>query len=211
MRTIQTKVYQYEELSPQAQEKAREWYREGAFDYEWWDSIYDDANAIATLMGIDIRKLEKRGLCIYFSGFSSQGDGACFEGVWRAADVKPGRVKEWAGRDEELHRIAAEFEKVAKQFPHAYFAVTHSGRYSHENSCTFDFQIVTDVDGDNQDAPQDAIDQAEATLKDAAKDFMRWIYRTLEKEHDWMNEDAQLAEAIIANEYEFTEAGRRFP
>lgn len=35
MQTIKTKVYQINELSEPAKEKAREWYREGAFDYEW--------------------------------------------------------------------------------------------------------------------------------------------------------------------------------
>lgn len=43
MRTIETILYQYDELSPAAQEKARDWYLEGAFNYDWWNSIYEDA------------------------------------------------------------------------------------------------------------------------------------------------------------------------
>lgn len=34
---------QYDELSEKAKGKARDWYREGALDYEWWDCIYEDA------------------------------------------------------------------------------------------------------------------------------------------------------------------------
>lgn len=43
MKEIITKVYEYNELSDKAKEKARNWYREGALDYDWWDSTYEDA------------------------------------------------------------------------------------------------------------------------------------------------------------------------
>lgn len=46
MRTIETVVYQFEELTDAAKERAREWWRERALDYEWWDSTYDDAKRI---------------------------------------------------------------------------------------------------------------------------------------------------------------------
>jgi len=38
-----TTVYQFDELSDEAKECAREWYRNGALDYEWWESTYKDA------------------------------------------------------------------------------------------------------------------------------------------------------------------------
>lgn len=43
MKTIETTVYEFSELSDTAKEKARDWYRNGALDYEWWESMYDDA------------------------------------------------------------------------------------------------------------------------------------------------------------------------
>lgn len=43
MKTIETKVYEYDELSDEAKEKAREWYIQGAYDYDWYDFIYDEA------------------------------------------------------------------------------------------------------------------------------------------------------------------------
>jgi len=48
-RTIETRttVYQYDELSPDAQEAARDWWREGALDfYDWWDCTFQDAESI---------------------------------------------------------------------------------------------------------------------------------------------------------------------
>lgn len=35
--------YEFDELSSKAKEKARDWFREGALDYDWWDATYDDA------------------------------------------------------------------------------------------------------------------------------------------------------------------------
>ncbi len=46
MKTIQTQVYTFDELNDEAKEKARDWYREHAMDYEWWESTYEDAATI---------------------------------------------------------------------------------------------------------------------------------------------------------------------
>ena len=41
-KVIQTTVYQFDELSEDAREKAREWYREGALDYEWYGCVFEN-------------------------------------------------------------------------------------------------------------------------------------------------------------------------
>jgi len=46
MKTIETTVFELNELTDKAKDKAREWYREGALQDEWWESIYDDAKTI---------------------------------------------------------------------------------------------------------------------------------------------------------------------
>lgn len=59
------------QLNDEAKERARDWYRNGGLDYEWWDSIEDEWK----------QELEELGFNepdIAFSGFSSQGDGASF-------------------------------------------------------------------------------------------------------------------------------------
>jgi hypothetical protein len=73
-RVTETTVYQFDELSDEAKEKAREWYRQGNVTTRFWsECTIDDAKEIGKLLGMDIDN-------IYFSGFWSQGDGACFEG-----------------------------------------------------------------------------------------------------------------------------------
>lgn len=62
---------EYDQLSDEAKETAREKVRESETGDEWWDFIYDDWK----------ERLEKKGFMvpdIAFSGFWSQGDGASF-------------------------------------------------------------------------------------------------------------------------------------
>ena len=55
MRIEETKVYQYEELSDQAKEKAREWFGRDDPDYDWWDSTFYGANTIGlTITSFDL-------------------------------------------------------------------------------------------------------------------------------------------------------------
>jgi hypothetical protein len=56
-------VYTFDELDEKAKDRARDWYRQGALDYEWWDSLYDDAANIGLeLTGFDLdRNRHARG------------------------------------------------------------------------------------------------------------------------------------------------------
>ena len=47
-------VYQFDELSDTAKDTARDWYRQGALDYDWWDSTYEDAKRV----GLEITEFD---------------------------------------------------------------------------------------------------------------------------------------------------------
>ncbi len=59
--------------------------RERGFNYEWYDAVYEDFQRIAEFLGINFRTRSvhlmgggaRQELRIFFSGFWSQGDGAC--------------------------------------------------------------------------------------------------------------------------------------
>ena len=207
MRYIQTPVFKFSELSDKAKARAREWYRQGALDYEWYDAVYEDAATIADILGIDLRTrkytfqngtVKHNGTNIGFSGFWSQGDGAHFEGTYKYAKGAPKAIKKHAPKDAELLRIAEALQKIQSQYFYKLAAtVKHRGHYQHEN-CTDILVYHTD---DYRDVPEDDIIEL-------LRDFMRWIYSQLEKEHDCLNSDEQVDEAIQANEYEFTENGK---
>jgi hypothetical protein len=46
MRTETVNIYKFSELSDKAKDSARDWWREGALDHGWWESIYEDAERI---------------------------------------------------------------------------------------------------------------------------------------------------------------------
>ncbi len=60
MRIIETKVYTFDELNDKAKEKARDWYRKGALDYDWWDSTYEDAERVGLkITSFDLGRSER--------------------------------------------------------------------------------------------------------------------------------------------------------
>lgn len=185
-------VYTFAELSGPARQRAIDDHRQ--FIAEQWDgeTTIEDAKQMLAFSGFDVGR-------VFYSGFSNQGDGACFEGSWRASDVAAPAMKDNAPEDKELHRIADGMAAIAALYPLASFSVTHKGRYSHEYCTDFDFN--------EGDGPELAGDDA-AKMIELARDAMRWIYRQLEKEYDYQTAEAQVIESIEANGYEFTEDGR---
>lgn len=54
-----TLVYQFDELDEKAKERAREWYRAGALDYAWWESVYEDAAQVGLkITGFDVGRAQ---------------------------------------------------------------------------------------------------------------------------------------------------------
>ncbi len=99
---ICTTVYQFPELSEAAKEKARSWYRELGPHDDWWDAVYEDFERVCEILGIRLKTTPVRLMgggtrakpCIWFSGFWSQGDGACFEGYWSHGLCCTNRVRD---------------------------------------------------------------------------------------------------------------------
>jgi hypothetical protein len=52
---IATTVYRLEELPEGAKDRARAWYREGGFDDDWYDAVYEDFQHIADILGIRLK------------------------------------------------------------------------------------------------------------------------------------------------------------
>lgn len=199
-RINETKVYQFDELTDDAKERARQWYRDCTsedFNDFHGDCVIDDAKECFKLLGIRVDR-------VFYSGFWSQGDGACFEGAFYASDFQPGKLEEHAPKDEELHRIAKQFQELVSQLPHSSFQVKHHGHYSHSHCTEFDIDLGLDEDEDVLPVTFD-----EEDIKELARDCMDWIYSQLQKEFEYQNADEQVDESIRANEYEFTEDGRR--
>lgn len=210
---IETTVYKLGELDDAAKQKARDWYREhGVFD-DWYDCVYDDFTQIAAILGITLKtspvRLYGGGVrqkpCIFFRGFWSQGDGACFEASsYTYAKGASGRIRDHAPEDVELHRIADALQNVqARNFYQLRASAAHRGHYYHAGCLTISVE---------RDSPtrQDMTPDAEDAVIEAFRDLACWLYRQLEREYEFQTGDETVDEAIVANEYTFTAEGRRF-
>ena len=196
-------IYTFDELSDAAKEKAREWYRNDQFDYDWWDSVYEQADTAAKHLGIDIDRKGKHTPAIYFSGFWSQGDGACFEGSYRyKKGWRSALLHEFGPGDtlNELLSIGQALQEIqSKQFYKLEAACRHRGHYQHSGCMSVDVEHAEDRYRD--------IGDAEGEIRDQLRLFADWIYDRLEQEHDWLTSDEQVDESIRANEYTFNEDG----
>lgn len=209
---IETTVYRLDELSDAAKENARAWYRENGFDYDWFEFVYDDFETICAILGIRLKTRPVQLMSgrsrsdprIWFSGFWSQGDGACFEAHYAYAKDCVHQIRTHAPLDEKLHRIADTLQQIQRRNFYQLKAETvHRGRYFHEYCMSVSVE---------RDSPtyQDVAGDAEDGMIEALRDLARWLYSQLEQEYDYISSDEAVDETIIANGYTFTETGRRF-
>lgn len=213
-RIKETLVYKFEELSDEAKEKARNWWRESGLDYEWWECTFEYVSEVADILGIDLRTRkvrlangDMRSGCINieFSGFYSQGDGACFNGTYAYAKDSLKKITKTWPEEHDLQSIAKALQEVQRTANYELRATVSPGArsnfYSHE--MTRHIEVWHNVDHDR------LTDEMEEGIKEALQDFMRWIYAKLKEEYNYLNSDEQVDEAILANGYEFDENGNR--
>lgn len=209
---IETPVYPIDELSPEARDRARNWYRTDAVPEDWYDTVLDDFAAICGLLGIRLRTRRvplfgggyRNAPCIWFSGFASQGDGACFEGVYAYMPQAVARIRRHAPDACDLHDVAARLQEIQRRnFYQLVGNIRHKGRYYHEYS----MEILVDRDAANAQPPTP---DAEAIVDEAFRDLARWLYRQLEAEYDYLTSDAAVDETLAASAFTFTADGVRF-
>lgn len=188
--TVEYKVFKFEELNDKAKEKARQWYRDGIeFEPE-----FEDAKTIGKMLGINISR-------VLYTGFYSQGDGACFEGSYSFVFDAIKNVKEYAPNDTKLFSIACQLDAIQSRHGNLLTAsVTQTGRYYH-SGCT-EIQVLK-----NHNCVSPELNDK---LAEILRSFMDWIYKQLEKDYDFQNSDEYIDESILANDYDFLESGKVF-
>jgi hypothetical protein len=207
-RIVKITLYKFDELSDRAKEKARDWYREGIESDEISGPVFEDAERIAAMLGIEFDQKSATTMggasytepAIWWSGFSSQGDGACFEGRYAYAKGALAALKGYAPSDETLAGIAAALQQVQRANGYKLTAtVKHSGHYYHPG-CT----AIEVMKGEDE-----ADDAAAETVRAALRSFMDWIYKRLGENNDYLTSDEAIDESIEANDYDFEADGSR--
>lgn len=138
---------------------------------------------------------------IYFSGFSSRGDGACFEGTYSYSKGWRKKLKAHAPRDKELFAIGEALTEAQREVKWTGRAIiVHSGRYCHSRS----MDITCDCDGG-----LDVSDGWASFVTQCMRDLADWLYKQLESEYEYRRRDEYIDECITGNDYEFLEDGTR--
>lgn len=186
----------WEKLSEDRRKRLLERHRDTNMYDDWWDGVYEafkeDMGAIGVYVG-----------AIYFSGFWSQGDGACFEGYitdW---------VKFLTALDKpETARILADLGDLGG-CTEVSLAWRHSGRSYHEHCITFIVGLAIDNPYDEMEQPLrhaawEAIHGANGPLAPLEEEFieflrgkMRTLYRQLEKEYEYLTSDEEVTTYVL--------------
>lgn len=196
--------FTFDELDERAKERARDKWREGAYDYDWWDCTFEDAAHMGAMLGIEIAMRPfktmsgstRQFLNIYFEMFR-QGSGATFDGNYSYAPDAVEKIKAETN-DKELLRIASELTalQVACMLQHscmlrATISTSHGGN----------LQVEARLDDDDLDW----VTGTEDTLTELMNDFANWIYNNLEAEYEYLNSDEvvdeYLKDGLLFDEY----------
>lgn len=198
-------LYQFDELSDDAKERARDWYRSCIETDEL--SNLDDWLSIAAILGIDFATRSvplmsgatRQDPRIWWNGFCSQGDGASWEGWYSYAKGAARAIRQYAPQDTVLHSIADRLQSAQRRnFYRLQATVTQSGHYYHSGTMRFDVTRTDDIDVSESDCD---------TVSEALRDFADWIYSQLRAQWEYLHSDESVDEHIRINEYEFTESG----
>lgn len=176
---IEITIYRFDELPEAAKDNARAWYREGAFDHDWYDAVYEDFQRIAEILGIRLRARTSRLMGggtsesprIWFTGFWSQGDGAAWEGSYAFNKGASSAIRSYAPMDQELHRIADALLAVQRRnFYQLQADVRHRGSTYH--AFTMDVAVTRE-----SPVGQDMTEDAESIVTDLLRDLARCAAR----------------------------------
>ena len=199
MRTIRTKVYQFNELTETAQQKAIEWALNAGLntDYEWYDEITGNFKENEDYFTITNT---------YFSGFYSQGDGAMFE--------YSGINKTFVDTIIDSLKLPNWKKEVLKHCIYVSGNGKQSGHYYHHKSVSHNIYVEADNGAQNYSNIEALIElytsEIEAAIIEKYEDMAKELYKSLEKEYDYLCSKEAIEETILANEYEFKADGTRF-
>jgi hypothetical protein len=193
-------------LSKERRDELLEKHRDINVHDEWWDGVYEQFIEDCTAKGIavDTHTIKTYGgsyrprPSIWFSGFWSQGDGACFAG----------RIDDWpkfltaAG----FPGLASLYEKLSHTLCLQWH---HSGHYYHSGCTCFVDDLATENDYDEEEEPLlhaawNVATENGSIFEDELEAFINYIrglmddlYKKLEEEHDYLTSDERIVDYLL--------------
>ena len=209
--TVEIQAFKFQELTDQAKQEV---ITRLAPDDGWWDCVFDGAKEDGEKLCFGIEDIS-------FTGFWSQGDGACWSGY---VDVVPWLEKHKA-TDPQAHIVIALIEEnwLEQKLP-----ITYGGRHAHSRTmrCGSIHHVFPTKDNvldkgmfqgasvlhlfDTLGIPLDNyyLGDLEMEMFVDARNFADEIYKRLRDEYEYLCSEEVIAELCDANEYLFTADGR---
>ena len=212
-------TYTYQQLTDEAKEKVKQWWYEHGAEYDWWDDTYEDFKRDGYELGFVIDKMN-------FTGFYSQGDGACWEGQIDVATWLKTHTEDSIARD-------AWRALIAEDFCDKHFSIhTKNNHYSHSNTMTCVGWDWVDANGEEDylyltkpsifqgmhykelhnlirstDFPYTDPNDIEQAGFESAKEYADELYKRLREEYEYLTSEESLIESCEANDWQFNEEG----
>jgi hypothetical protein len=162
-------------------------------DEDWFEFVKENFIEACAALGIEVT-------AAYFSGFSSQGDGASFTGHYTYKKGALAQVKKDYPTWSALHEAARELQEVQKYHKYQLEAdIGKCGRHVHEQTMN-----VTLSSGCRYDNIRD---DAEPIVLEVMQCLAREYYENLEDEYEYRTGDEALKETFDANGCLFSEDG----
>ena len=191
MKTVTIECRKYDEWDSKTQSRLVDIHRDINTDEGWDEWVLEDAKEVGRLVGIEIEK-------VLYSGFSRQGDGACFVGTYRYAPDAGQAIRDYAPTDEKLHEIAEGLKALKRRWLYGFaLDINHQGSDCHEYTTQFTFRCTGDA------VAKEYRDEVIRLMRE----LMRWIYTRLESEFFSLMEDDSVAETLRCNNYEMDSNG----
>ena len=198
MKTIEVKVYEFDELSDSSKQVALEKFAEINVDFDWYEPIYEGCMEEAVEAGFQIDK-------IYFSGFWSQGDGAMFN---------------YTGLDRKLLEQAVntltipDWKKNILRNGYLSGSGKQTGHYYHSRSCSHHIWVETDNGMQLYPNIENLFCRYEEQIEDYIinlyENLCNSLYKNLEAYYNELTSEDYVISTIKENEYVFTEDGKVF-
>lgn len=186
MRKHAISLYNFEELSEEIKQKIIDKHRDINVDQnEWCDSVLEDAYIILKNLGYENTK-------IYFSGFGSQGDGACF--------IAMINIEQYLS----THKLKIKFKILLEWADRISITITHNWRYYFARSTDVNIEYYEDDKGIDS-----LLNELDAIIKKERETLGNEIYKNLENVYYGLISNESVAKTLRINEYEFLENGQK--
>jgi hypothetical protein len=208
MKQINLKLFLFEELSSEIQQKVIEQHRYVNTAHNWYEYAFDDFIQIGKTIGISLESNS-----IFFSGFSSQGDGSTF-----SAHIDPMKfiyamkAQAWKAYAPDIELNCAPYPCAADLLslmereiliPHQYTRNPSRG-FGIQYVSSYDFISCHDREYTNIERELEKLDSWVESILNALNQY---LYKSLESEYDYLLSDSAVQEILISDEHYFIASG----